>query len=76
MWLDPNQRPGGGVENVVEELLDPHLPMPAILNNVEKAAWLAEIKLPSQSWFYVTSAGLKHSPVKTLSRYPRVKLLL
>lgn len=52
LWLDPDKCPGGGVENVVEELLDARLPMQVILNNAEKSVWLVEIKLPSQSWFY------------------------
>lgn len=51
-WLDPDRCPGGGVENVVEELLDPRLPMSIILANAEKAGWLSQISLPSQSWFY------------------------
>lgn len=51
-WLDPDQCPGEGVENVIEELLDPRLPMAVILANPEKAGWLTKISLPSQSWFY------------------------
>ncbi|MFC1975332.1 Mu transposase C-terminal domain-containing protein [Chloroflexota bacterium] len=52
LWLDPAKCPGDGVENVIEELLDPRLPMQAILDNPEKRGWLIEIKPPSRSWFY------------------------
>ena len=52
LWLEPDRCPGHGVENVVEELLDHRLPMPAILADPEKAGWLTPITLPSQSWFY------------------------
>lgn len=52
LWLDPDKCPASGVENVVEELLDYRLPIQLILDNPEKADWLATIKLPSRSWFY------------------------
>ncbi len=52
LWLDPDKCPGEGVENVIEELLEPRLPMLAILANDEKASWLTKISQPSQSWFY------------------------
>jgi transposase InsO family protein len=52
LWLDPDKCSSDAAENVVEELLNPHLPMQAILNNPEKAGWLTKINLPSQSWFY------------------------
>jgi hypothetical protein len=52
LWLDPDKYPAEGAENVLEELLDPRLPMLAILANDEKASWLTKIDLPSQSWFY------------------------
>ena len=52
LWLDPSKSPGTGAGNVVEELLNPYLPMPTILENPEKAAWLTKIELPSRSWFY------------------------
>lgn len=52
LWLDPDKCPGEGAENVIEELLDPRLPMLAILANAEKASWLTKISRPSQSWFY------------------------
>jgi hypothetical protein len=52
LWLDPDKCPGDGAENVIEELLDPRLPMLAILANEEKASWLSKINRPSQSWFY------------------------
>jgi hypothetical protein len=52
LWLDPDKCPGDGAENVVEELLDPRLPMLAIVANEEKASWLSKINRPSQSWFY------------------------
>jgi len=51
-WLDPDKCPGTGVENVVEELLNPRLPIQVILNNPEKKGWLTPIQLPSRSWFY------------------------
>lgn len=52
LWLDPDRYPGEGAEHVVAELLDPQLPMLAILASSEKASWLTPIALPSQSWFY------------------------
>jgi putative transposase len=52
LWLDPDKCPGEGAEHVVEELLDPRLPMLVILTNEEKARWLTKISRPSQSWFY------------------------
>lgn len=52
LWLDPDKYPGDGAENVIEELLDPQLPMLAILADDEKASWLTKISRPSQSWFY------------------------
>lgn len=52
LWLNPDNCPGAGAENLIEELLNVHLPMKVILDNPEKSTWLSEIKLPSQSWFY------------------------
>ncbi len=52
LWLDPQQCSGEDIEHVVEELLDPRLPMLAILSNPEKVNWFTKITLPSQSWFY------------------------
>lgn len=75
LWLDPDKCPGEGVENVIEELLDPRLPMLAILANDEKARWLTKISQPSQSWFYGYLRWFEAQPeqgrVVIVSRYGR-----
>lgn len=61
-WLDPDRCGNMIPQNLVEELLDPKQPMAAILNNVEKRCLLAEIELPSQSWFYAYLRWFEHQP--------------
>ena len=51
-WLDPHNCTGALPEDLMEELLNPKIPIRAILDNSEKAAWLTKIELPSLSWFY------------------------
>ena len=51
-WLDPARCGAAIPQDIVEELLDAKLPMPAILDNEEKRPLLVEIDLPSRSWFY------------------------
>jgi len=62
LWLDPEQGAAGVPENVVEELLNPKLPMQAILDNPEKARLLRPIALPSRSWFYQYLRWFEHQP--------------
>ena len=52
LWLDPEQCGAVFPENLVEELLNPKLPMQAILDNPEKVRLLKTVNLPSRSWFY------------------------
>ena len=51
-WLDPDRCGSDIPQNLVEDLLDPRLPMPSILDNAEKRPLLVQIDLPSRSWFY------------------------
>jgi hypothetical protein len=52
LWVDPIKCPNGVPENLVEELLNPQIPITAILENPEKEHLLTEIRMPSKSWFY------------------------
>jgi len=51
-WIDPERCGKTVPENLVTELLDPTIPMQALLENPEKAALLTRIKMPSRAWFY------------------------
>ena len=51
-WIDPERCGQAVPENLVTELLDPKIPLQAILDNPEKAALLTQIKMPSRAWFY------------------------
>jgi hypothetical protein len=62
LWLDPEQGTARVPENVVEELLNPKLPMQAILDNPEKSRLLRPIALPSRSWFYQYLRWFEHQP--------------
>jgi hypothetical protein len=62
LWLAPGRCKGPAPENVVEELLDPKLPMRTILDNPEKAGRLAPIEIPSRSWFYQYLRWFEHQP--------------
>ena len=61
-WPDPDHCSGGMPQNLVEELLDPKLPMQSILDNEEKRPLLAAIDLPSRSWFYTYLRWFEHQP--------------
>lgn len=52
LWLEPERCGGQAPADLSEELLDPRLPMVAILDNPEKARLLKQIELPSRSWLY------------------------
>src|SRR5437868_5584897 len=49
-WVDPERCGAAMAENLVTELLDLTLPLPAILDNPEKAAILTPIEMPSTVW--------------------------
>lgn len=51
-WLDPKRGNPPEQATLVEELLDPHVPMQALLANPDKVALLSPAQLPSRSWFY------------------------
>jgi hypothetical protein len=61
LWLDPD-RCAAIPQDLVEELLDAKLPMPAILDNVQKRPLLIEIDLPSRSWFYAYLRWFENQP--------------
>lgn len=48
--------------DLIEELLDPRLPLAAILDNPEKASWLRPIEPPSRSWLYQYLRWFGHQP--------------
>lgn len=50
-WIDPERCGKAVPENLVTELLDPTIPMQALLENPEKAALLTRITMPSRAWF-------------------------
>jgi hypothetical protein len=50
-WIDPERCGQAIPENLVTELLDPAIPMQALLDNPEKAALLTRITMPSRAWF-------------------------
>lgn len=52
LWPDPKRCELKAPPDLIEELLDPRLPMAAILDNPEKAGLLKPIDLPSRSWLY------------------------
>lgn len=51
-WIDLGKRDSEVPLDLVEELLDPHIPLDTLLGNPEKAELLTEIHIPSKSWFY------------------------
>ncbi len=62
LWLDPGLCGDKAPQNLIEELLDPKLPMAAILDNPEKAGLLKPIELPSRSWLYQYLRWFTHQP--------------
>lgn len=61
-WLDPARGGAEPSQQLIAELLDPNIPMTALLANPEKAALLASIDLPSRSWFYQYLRWFEHQP--------------
>lgn len=51
-WVDPQRCESRMAETLVTELLDLTIPLPAILDNPEKASLLTPIEMPSTGWFY------------------------
>jgi len=51
-WIDPERCGKAVPENIVTELLDPKIPLKALLENPEKKAVLTQIDMPSRAWFY------------------------
>jgi hypothetical protein len=62
LWLSPDLYGDNAPQNLIEELLDPKLPMAAILDNPEKAGLLKPIELPSRSWLYQYLRWFTHQP--------------
>jgi len=61
-WIAPERCEKQVPENLVEELLDPRIPIQVILENPEKARWLQAFELPSRSWFYQYLRWFEHQP--------------
>jgi hypothetical protein len=61
-WLNPDQCVTEVPTILVEELLDPKLPVETLLNNPEKAVLLTTIQLPSRSWFYTYLRWFEQQP--------------
>jgi hypothetical protein len=61
-WIDPERCGKAVPENLVTELLDPTIPMQALLENPEKAALLTQIKMPSRAWFSGYATYLEATP--------------
>jgi hypothetical protein len=61
-WLDPDACAAEVPAVIVEELLDPKLPIEVVLNNPEKAAVLTAVQLPSRSWFYTYLRWFEQQP--------------
>ncbi len=51
-WIDPERCGKAVPEKIVTELLDPKIPMKALLANPETKALLTQIDMPSRAWFY------------------------
>ncbi|GIK40481.1 MAG: hypothetical protein BroJett011_43140 [Chloroflexota bacterium] len=62
LWPDPKLSGGQVPPELTEALLDPRLPMPAILANPEKAGLLKSLELPSRSWVYQYLRWFEHQP--------------
>ncbi len=48
-WINPDK---DMKESLIEELLDPRIPINSILENGEKISHLTKISFPSRAWFY------------------------
>lgn len=62
LWIDPEQCGAVFPENLVEELLNPKLPLQSILSNPEKARLLKTVEMPSRSWFYQYLRWFEYQP--------------
>ncbi len=60
-WLDPT-RQVDLPDDLIDALLNPHLPMTALRQNPEIADLLVPVTLPSQSWFYQYLRWFEHQP--------------
>lgn len=63
-WPNPELCGDAVPQDMIEELLNPKLPMQAILDNKEKRPLLVEINLPSRSWFYTYLRWFENQPDK------------
>ena len=61
-WIDPERCGSSIPQLIVDELLDPKVPIQAILENVEKSPLLALTQLPSRAWFYKYLTWFEHLP--------------
>ena len=61
-WPDPVRCGDSIPQDMIEELLDPKLPMQAILDNKEKQPLLVAVDLPSRSWFYAYLRWFENQP--------------
>jgi hypothetical protein len=75
-WLDPARCGAELPQQLIDELLDPKVPMAAVLANPEKAGLLTTIDLPSRSWFYQYLRWFEHQPEQgkpvMIARYGQV----
>lgn len=62
LWPDPKRCGPKAPPDLIEELLDPRLPMAAIRDNPEKAGLLKPVDLPSRSWLYQYLRWFGHQP--------------
>lgn len=62
LWVDPEKCSGQVPEDLVDELLNPKVPIGAILSNKEKADLLKPIKMPSRGKFYSHAEWLVGQP--------------
>jgi transposase InsO family protein len=62
-WLDPTRQATIPVD-LIDMLLNPRLPMEAVLENPEIQNLLVSVTLPSRSWFYNYLRWFEHHPEK------------
>ncbi len=62
LWLNLDRCSSDVPAALVEELLDPRLPVETVTGNPEKAPLLAAIQLPSRSWFYTYLRWFEQQP--------------
>lgn len=61
-WIEPTRCPTAIPTLLVDELLDPSLPIQGLLTHPEKAPLLVTLQLPSRSWFYTYLRWYEHLP--------------